>query len=289
MTRGPVRLLAAPCLLALVLTSCSSSSAKRPAAEGAPSSATPTASAGGAATASAAPTATRSTASASPTAATATAPPATHRATASPAARSGSSGTAVQGTAPGTYTYDTSGTVKTAFGPKDASGTTTFTVSALAGGSQHTQMKSTNSTTDEQVVPRSAGMFLSDLKINGGGGIIDVEFRLSPAALLFPSAATTGKTWSWKATSTDGKTTATQSSKVTGTQTLVIGGKKVSTVVVQTHLVLSGGTDYTVDVTNWVAPSYRLVVKDHQVGHGTAYGSSYSNDITDVLRSVRPA
>jgi hypothetical protein len=285
--RAAVRLLAGPCLLALTLSACSSKST--PAADGAAATGTPSA-----VTTSAATTAPSAAATTSATAAATTAPAATRsaapRTTASSATRSGTGTTtaSAQGTAAGTYTYDSTGTVTVFGGTQDASGTTTFTVSPLSGGSQTTTMKNDHSTTEEHVVPRSTGLYLSYLHI-AAPGAFDVEFQLSPAALLLPSPATVGKKWGWKATSTDGKTTATQSSQVVRTETLVIGGKQVPTVVVQTHLVLSGSVSYTADVTNWVSPSYRLVVKDHQVGSGKASFGSYSSDITDVVRSVRPA
>lgn len=287
--RTALRLLAGPCLLALTLSACSSKST--PAADGADAGATPSAVTTGAPTAT--PSASASArATAATTAGAAPTRGATAQATAPSATRSGSGSgsapSAPQGTAPGTYTYDSSGSVTALGSTQDASGTTTFTVSPLAGGTQTTTMKNDHSTTEEHVVPRSTGLYLSYLHVTAPGAF-DVAFELSPAALLLPTPAPVGKKWSWKAVSTDGKTTATQSSQVVRTETLVIGGKQVSTVVVQTRLVLSGTVTYTADVTNWVAPSYRLVVKDHQVGSGKASFGSYSSDITDVVRSVRPA
>ncbi len=171
---------------------------------------------------------------------------------------------------------------------EDASTTTTLTVAPLSGGVQPTSMHNEHSTTEEDLVPRAAGLYVSRLRI-AAPGAFDVSFGLSPAALLLPAHATTGQTWSWKALSTDGKTTATQTSKVTGTQTLAVGGKKVSTVVVQTHLVLEGAATYTADVTTWAAPSYSLVVRQRTKGHGQSSFGAFSNELTDALRSLRPA
>lgn len=285
--RADSRTLAGPVLLALVLTGCSSS-ARTPAAAGpSPSQAT---SAAATTTATAAPTATGApTATTTPAAASATAAPT--QGAGSPTPRSTPSATASRtplGTAPGTYHYDTSGTV-TVFGrTQDAAGATTLTVGALSGGSQHTSMKSPNSTTDEELVPRSDGTFLSDLKISAPP-VMDVEFALAPPALLVPATATRGRTWTWTATSTDGKTTATQTSTVQGTETLTVGGARVATVVVRTQLTLKGGVSYSADVTTWFSPAYRLVVKDHTLGQGSSGFGPYKNDVTDVLQSVRPA
>lgn len=288
MTRPALRLLAGPCLLALALTGCSSSTKASDGvdATGPTPTATATSAAPTAAATSAAPGASARpgvSATASPTA-SATRPRSTASASTQPTAKTGT-----LGTAPGTYTYDTSGTVTVLGGTQDASGTTSFVVEALSGGSQRTTMSNDHSTTEERVVPRSTGLYLSYLHI-AAPRAFDAEFQLSPAALLLPTPAKVGASWSWKATSTDGKTTATQSSKVLRTETLVIGGQKVATVVVQTHLVLTGGVDFTADVTNWVSETYRLVVKDHQVAKGTtSFGAAFSNDVTDVIRSVRPS
>jgi hypothetical protein len=286
--RADPRALAGPVLLALVLTGCSSSSAKTPVAGGASPSQEPTAAATSSTTATSAPTAGGTPAPTAGRAAVTSAPTASAGAPTPRTTPTATASRAPLGTAPGTYHYDTSGTV-TVFGrTQDAAGATTLTVGALSGGSQHTSMKSSNSTTDEQLVPRADGTFVSDLKISAPP-VIDVEFALAPPALLVPTTATRGKTWTWTATSTDGKTTATQTSTVQGTETLTVGGAKVATVVVRTQLTLKGGVNYSADVTTWFSPAYRLVVKDHTIGQGTSGFGPYKNDVTDVLLSVQPA
>lgn len=190
-------------------------------------------------------------------------------------------------TAPGSYTYTSSGSYTLGTATRDASGTSTLTVGAVTGGTQHSTLHTDQGDTGQDVVLRPSGRFLSDLTV---GTPFNKEFRPTPAVLLLPEPATVGTSWSWSARSTDGTSTVSTSNKLVRTEVLTIGGRRVSTVVLQTHLVLSGDVTYTADVTTWVASAYALPVKDHTVGHGT-YGAfgPFSTDLTDVMRSVEPA
>ncbi|MDP9181369.1 MAG: hypothetical protein M3P04_01170 [Actinomycetota bacterium] len=273
-------------LLALAsLAACSSSDDKRSAVAGSPS---PTTSAGSsAATAnpgarvSAEPGASvGAAASASPTGAASTSP--ATRATTAPGKPSAS-----KATAPGTYTYDASGTQTISGSRKQVSGSSTLQISAVSNGQQTSTLHNAQGDTEQQILVRDAGSYLSSLKITSLMGV--KEFAFSPAALLLPDPARVGATWSWGGTSTDGKTTARATNKVVRTETLTIGGQRVATVVLQTHLVLSGDYTYTADVTTWVAPAYRLPVKDHTVANGRYGAFPFSFDVTDVMRSVHPA
>ena len=268
----------------LVLAACSSSSGTKPGALDQPSS--PTASS----TVTSAPPATSG--SEAPTS-SATPQPGRHLSggpvsSSPPSGAVSSSGpgqpTAVKGTAPGVYTYDTSGQVKYGATPQDASGTSTLTIGTLQNGHQHSTLHADQGDTDEDLVLRATGTYLADLNISA----FQKEFRPSPPVLLFPTPARVGSTWSWSATSTDGKSHVSASNKVDRTETLTIGGQKVATVVLQTHLVITGDVSYTADVTTWVSTAYRLPVKDHTLAHGTLV-VPFTADITDVMRSVRPA
>ena len=130
------------------------------------------------------------------------------------------------------------------------------------------------------------GVKLARLSI---GTPVNKEFRPSSPVLLFPTPAAVGRTWSWKATSTDGSSTVTASNKVLRNETLIIGGQRVATVVLQTRLVITGEVTYNADVTTWVATAYRLPVKDHTKGSGKWGQLAFSTDVTSTMRSVRPA
>ena len=269
-------------LLALAaLAACSSSDHKG--AQAADASTTPTASA--------APSAS-STPGTTPSAGASASPGSTAGASGSPAPRGTTTNAATtapgmpsasKATAPGTYTYDASGTSN----GRQSSGTSTLAISALANGKQTSTLHNDQGDTVQDVLVRDAGSYLASLRISSLMG--NKEFDFSPAALLLPDPARVGASWTWSSTSTDGKTTAEATNKVVRTETLTIGGQKVATVVLQTHLVLSGDYDYTADVTTWVAPALRLPVKDHTVGSGSFGVYPFSFDVTDVLRSVHPA
>lgn len=197
---------------------------------------------------------------------------------------------AQKATAPGVYTLDETGTVTLGDPgtPQDASGSTTLTVDPLRGGVQHSTLRSDNTgDTAEDLLVRSTGTYIASLKLSSPA--FTKELRPQPAVLLVPDPAKVGTAWSWQATSTDGKTTATATNKITGTQTLTIGGTRVLCAVVQTRLVLSGDVDYTTDITVSWSPDYRLPVKTHATGKGTYNGFPFRTDITATMRSVKPA
>jgi hypothetical protein len=195
---------------------------------------------------------------------------------------------ATKATASGVYTLDSSGKVTIGVTPQDASGTQSLTISPIKNGVQRSTLHSDDTgDTVQDVLVRDAGSYLGLLKLTSPA--FTKQFRPSPAVLLVPDPATIGKTYSWSVTSTDGATKATATSKLTRNETLTIGGKKVACVVVSTHLVLSGDITYDAQMTTWWAPTYRLPVKTHTVGKGTAFNTPFKTDITAVMRSVTPA
>jgi hypothetical protein len=188
--------------------------------------------------------------------------------------------------APGTYTYDTSGTV-TAGTPRDASGTATLTVDPPAGGRQHSLLGTDQGRTEQDIVVRSGGVFLVRLAITNPA--FSKEFRPAAPVLLVPEPPTTGRSWSWTAKSTDGKTTAAVTARITGRETLTIGGTATPTIVIQSTLKLTGDITYTGHMQTWADPAHRLSVKEHTKGEGTVGGVPFTTDITNVIRSTQPS
>jgi hypothetical protein len=187
----------------------------------------------------------------------------------------------------GVYTYTSSGTVTVGATPQDASGTQTLTVGPLRNGIQHSTLHSDDTgDTEQDIVVRDAGSYGASLKITTPAFV--KEFRPDPAVLVMPDPAVIGKAWSWSATSTDGATKAKADNKLVRKETLTIGGLQVETVVLQTHLVLSGDFSYDAQVTlNW-APAYRLPVKQRTVGTGMFGAFTVKSDVTAVMKSVQP-
>lgn len=275
-------LLIAPLAL---LTACSSGSSTRPqslgttptpsatAATGSAPTTTSTSAPGGPATSSPA-------AAGSAGAVTTSAAPLSTRAPGRPAAS--------KATAAGQYTYTSSGSVTVGATPQDAAGTQTLTISALKGGVQHSRLHSDDTgDTEQDVVVRDTGSYGASLKLTSPA--FSKEFRPATAVLLAPDPAVVGRSWSWSATSTDGATHVSTSNTLVRTETLTIGGTQVSTVVLQTHLVLTGDVRYDAQLTVWWAPAYRLPVKTHTVGKGSYGGIPFKTDVTAVMKSVEPS
>ena len=191
-----------------------------------------------------------------------------------------------QDTAPGTYTYDASGTV-TAGTPRQVDGTATLTVDPPAGGMQHSVLAGEQGRTEQEVVTRSSGRYLARLAISNPA--FAKEFRPAQPVLLIPTPPSVGRSWSWTAKSTDGKTTASVTARITRTETLTIGGVRTPTTVVESTLRLTGDVTYTGQMQTWYDAAHRLTVKDHTKGEGTVNGFAFTTDITSVLRSTKPA
>ena len=196
-------------------------------------------------------------------------------------------GTSSAFTAPGTYTYDTSGTVAAGASKRDASGTATLTVDAPSAGRQHSLLGTDQGRTEQDVVVRSGGTFLVRLAITNP--TFSKEFRFAQPVLLVPDPATVGKSWSWTATSTDGKTTAAVTARITGRQTLTIGGVQTPTTVIESVLKLTGDITYTAHMQNWADLTHRLSVKDHTKGEGMFGAVQFTTDITNVMRTTKPS
>ncbi|MBC7373766.1 MAG: hypothetical protein H7323_07235 [Frankiales bacterium] len=189
-------------------------------------------------------------------------------------------------TAAGQYTYTAKGTV-TVGTPQPVDGKATLTVDPVAGGQQHSVLEGDQGRTEQDVVLRSDGRFLASLDLTNPA--FSKQFRPDPPVLLLPAPATVGRSWTWRATSTDSKTNAEASNQVVRRETLTVNGEKVTCAVVETTLVLSGDIAYRGTTTTWVSDRYRLPVKDRSRGSGTVNGVAFSTDITTALQSTRPA
>ncbi len=286
MTRSAALLL----LAVLPLTACSGGSEKIvdavPFASASPSSAapsvapsaspSPSASAGAPASASTSPAARPQVAAAPRSAAPSTA--------ASPGSAKAAS--TVAPTRPGTYTYDSSGTVTAGGAPQSAKGTATLTVDPASGSTQSTVLEGDQGRTETDVVLRKDGRYVSRLLLTTPA--FSKEFRPSPAVLLLPEPAAVGRTWTWTATSTDGKTRVTAKNRVLPGGSVVVGGKRLATRVVETTLALRGDLTYDGTTTTDEDPATHLAVRTRGKGRGTVSGVMFSNDTTSTLRSTDP-
>lgn len=289
--RAVLRLATASAAVLLAATACGGDTepAAREASPTAAASASPTgaASPAGSSGPGGGPTATASPSSSTAGTTTGGATSAPRRTTPATAPSGAGKPAARQATAPGDYLFDSTGTFSVGGAPQPVDGTSTLTVDPVVAGTQHSVLEGEQGRTEQDVLVRENGTYLGRLQISNPG--FDKAFELEPAEVLVPAPATVGKRWSWAATSTDGKTRATQNSEVVRTETVTIGGKAVVTQVVQTTLRLSGDISYTGQVTTHYAESLHLAVKERTKGSGTVQGFAFSMDVTATARSTTPA
>lgn len=189
----------------------------------------------------------------------------------------------------GTYTYDLSGTAKQPFsGSQNVSGTDTQTYDAPQGAQQHNKTNGQNGSQDMTLSVAKDGLHVVDIAIASPG--FNEDFKPVGDAVYFPADYAVGRHWSWQAKSTDGKYTLDVTTKVSGSASVTVGGKALKALVVDSTLHITGtGFDITDQLRDWVSTAYALVLKEHSVSQGTAYGATISSDVTRKLRSTTPS
>ena len=198
-------------------------------------------------------------------------------------------GNAAGFTRAGTYTYTLSGKSTSPLGAQDVSGTGTLAVDAPKGFSQHSTQSGKDGSQEMTVDVRSGGLYLAEIKIASQG--FNEDFQPQPPVLYFPADYSQGRKWSWTTTSTDGKYTLHVTSTISSTSSSVtVGGKSQHALIVDSTLHITGsGFDITTQQRDWVSTAYALVLKEHATTSGTAYGASFSSDVTRILRSTTPS
>jgi hypothetical protein len=191
----------------------------------------------------------------------------------------------VKATAPGSYTYKVKGTMTVGAAPQPVDTTATMKVDPLQGTDQHSSLSGQQGGTETVLRYQGDGVYLVDLKLTGA---VSKEFKPTPPALAFPQPATVGKTWSWSATSTDGKTTVKSDFKVLRTETIAVGGEQVPTVVLDATVTTDGDVKSTSHRTIWTSEAYRLIVRQDDKINGTYGGFAFSGDTSSVIQSTKP-
>ena len=187
----------------------------------------------------------------------------------------------------GTYTYDVSGTASTKLGTQKLSGIDTFRVDPPTGTQQRTTQANKQGERDQILNSQSAGLFVVDINIQQPG--FKEDFKPVGTAMFFPSNYKVGSSWSWSAKSTDGKYRLDDTSKITSTGSVVVGGKSVPTLIVDSVLHFTGnGLDLTDHQRDWVSTAFALIVKEHIVAKGSAGGINFTSDETRMVRSTTP-
>jgi len=164
--------------------------------------------------------------------------------------------------------------------------TSTLKVDPQQGSDQHSAQTGQQGGTETVLRYQPDGVYLVDLKLSGQ---ISKEFKPNPPGLVFPQPATVGRTFSWTATSTDGKTTVKSDFKILRTETIAVGSEQVPTVVLESTVTTSGDLVSTSKGTRWVSEAYRLTVREDTQMQGTYSGFSFNSNTSSVLQSTKPS
>jgi len=190
-------------------------------------------------------------------------------------------------TTPGTYRYATTGRFSTSLtGTQERNGEAVLTVDPPSGTDQRSVRSGFGRTTEQVLRLSGNDALLVSLHLVDQG--LDKEVRPSPPALALPGDAAPGRSWSWRAVSTDGRTTVDSAFRVLRTEDVTVGAERVPALVVEVALTLTGDVMSTSKQTLWVSTARRLVVRQDDSTSGTLGLVSFSGTSSDVLVSLTP-
>lgn len=190
-------------------------------------------------------------------------------------------------TPPGRYRYATTGRFTTALtGTQERTGEALLVVDAPSGTDQRSVRTGFGRSTEQVLRLAGGDAFLVSLHLMDQG--IDKEVRPSPPGLALPGDAAPGRTWSWRAVSTDAKTTVDSSFKVLRTEDVAVGPERVPALVVEVVLTLAGDVVSTSRQTLWVSTRDRLVVRQDDSTQGAFGLITFSSTSSDTLVSLTP-
>ncbi|HUP69243.1 MAG TPA: hypothetical protein VM142_05445 [Acidimicrobiales bacterium] len=191
-------------------------------------------------------------------------------------------------TPPGRYRYASTGTFSAGVtGEQRRSGESILTVDPPAGADQHSLRQGDNRSSEQILRFQPDGTYIVMLKITDQG--LTKEFRPATPVLAFPYSAPVGRTWSWRMTSTDGKTTVETSFRIERTEAVPVGSQSVPAVVVQATVVTTGDLTSRGTQTLWVAESRRLVVREQSATEGTFGAFSFRSTAEERLLQLDPS
>lgn len=191
-------------------------------------------------------------------------------------------------TPPGRYRYASTGTFSAGVtGEQRRSGESILTVDPPAGADQHSFRQGDGRSTEQILRFQSDGTYIVMLKLTEQG--LTKEFRPATPVLAFPYSAPTGRTWSWRMTSTDGKTTVETSFRIERTEAVAVGTESVPAVVVGANVVTTGDLASRGTQMLWVAEGRRLVVREQSATDGTFGAFSFRSTAEERLLQLVPS
>jgi hypothetical protein len=202
-------------------------------------------------------------------------------ASAAPNTKAGSAGVPLP--PPGSYKYRVTGNSTSFFGSQQVNDTATLVVDEPNGNTERTKQQSQDGSTVQGLASRSDGLYLTEVHLSQTG--FDADFKPVGKALLFPGRAHQGQSWQWTMKSTDDKYTLHARLTIADLHSSATtqSGDRVSTVAVSSILHITGSNfDITVHQRDESGRD-ALIVREHAVTNGTAYGTKVQSDVTSVL------
>lgn len=191
-------------------------------------------------------------------------------------------------TPPGRYRYASSGTFSAGTtGGQRRSGESILTVDPPAGNDQHSFRQGDGRSIEQILRFQTDGIYIVMLEVTEQG--IAKQFRPLAPVLALPSRAPAGRTWSWRMTSTDGKTSLEASFLAERSEQVRVGPETVDTSVVKATLVTTGDVASRGTQTLWVAESRRLVVREESTTDGTFGAFTYRSTAKEELLHLDPS
>lgn len=185
----------------------------------------------------------------------------------------------------GSYTYAIQGKSTSALGSQSLNGNSSLVIESLSPTSERSTQRDKSGSTAETLVARAGGLYLADIHLTQTG--FDEDFKPAKPVLLFPASAHRGQQWTWHMTSTDGKYTLSAKLSVTNlhSSATTTHGQRYRTVSLSSVLHLTS-KDIDVTITQQdEATRDAVIVREHSVSDGTAYGTKFHSDATRVLAS----
>lgn len=190
-------------------------------------------------------------------------------------------------TPPGIYRYAATGNFTATLGGTQArNGEVTLTVDPPVGTDQRSVRTGFGRTTEQVLRREGNDALLVSLRLTDQG--IDKEVRPSPPGLALPGDAAPGRRWSWRAVSSDGRTTVDSAFTVVREEDVGVGADRVPALVVEVVLTITGDVVSTSKQTLWISAAHRLVVRQDDDTRGSFGLISFSGSSTEILRSLTP-
>jgi hypothetical protein len=125
------------------------------------------------------------------------------------------------------------------------------------------------------------------MRFGSGGFVQEQTCKTDHPLKAVPLPFAVGKAWSDSGTCNG--LTVSLTGKILRTETRTVGGKSVKTYVLHVTTHTTGDQyDINTDLTTWISPTYRLIVRSVQSSSGTAQGNRFTQNLTENLQSVKP-